>query len=216
MHCRAACWCCFFFFQAEDGIRDKLVTGVQTCALPIWPARDWGAVAALYPCRVGADAGAERPDWDRRCRALARRLWARGDRGMVSYGTPDSLHSYLGADLGDWARLAGGRDAADRVLGTMLDWRTASGGWPELFSRSQRDYGRNLPPHATSAAAFLTLVRNALVCDEGTSLMLTLGAREAWWRGAKLSGAPTRWGVLDVTFVRGGGWRHAPARRGRG
>src|SRR2546425_5530635 len=29
----------FFFFQAEDGIRDKLVTGVQTCALPIWLRR---------------------------------------------------------------------------------------------------------------------------------------------------------------------------------
>src|SRR2546427_8220517 len=29
----------FFFFQAEDGIRDLTVTGVQTCALPIWPAR---------------------------------------------------------------------------------------------------------------------------------------------------------------------------------
>src|SRR5438874_8235882 len=26
----------FFFFQAEDGIRDLYVTGVQTCALPIW------------------------------------------------------------------------------------------------------------------------------------------------------------------------------------
>src|SRR5207244_8568351 len=26
------------FFQAEDGIRDDLVTGVQTCALPIWAA----------------------------------------------------------------------------------------------------------------------------------------------------------------------------------
>src|SRR5207248_8684106 len=25
----------FFFFQAEDGIRDRTVTGVQTCALPI-------------------------------------------------------------------------------------------------------------------------------------------------------------------------------------
>src|SRR6266513_3262891 len=25
-----------FFFQAEDGIRDRNVTGVQTCALPIW------------------------------------------------------------------------------------------------------------------------------------------------------------------------------------
>src|SRR2546425_7865774 len=32
----------FFFFQAEDGIRDKLVTGVQTCALPILR---WGATA---------------------------------------------------------------------------------------------------------------------------------------------------------------------------
>src|SRR5204863_6509381 len=28
----------FFFFQAEDGIRDLYVTGVQTCALPIWVA----------------------------------------------------------------------------------------------------------------------------------------------------------------------------------
>src|SRR5699024_11947955 len=27
----------FFFFQAEDGIRDRNVTGVQTCALPILP-----------------------------------------------------------------------------------------------------------------------------------------------------------------------------------
>src|ERR1035437_10401581 len=37
-----------FFFQAEDGIRDIGVTGVQTCALPIWaddPATD---VIALY------------------------------------------------------------------------------------------------------------------------------------------------------------------------
>src|SRR3989440_8408010 len=29
----------FFFFQAEDGIRDLIVTGVQTCALPIWLER---------------------------------------------------------------------------------------------------------------------------------------------------------------------------------
>src|SRR4030066_346646 len=29
------CFVFFFFFQAEDGIRDSSVTGVQTCALPI-------------------------------------------------------------------------------------------------------------------------------------------------------------------------------------
>src|SRR5260221_1653630 len=32
---RWVCSCVFFFFQAEDGIRDHCVTGVQTCALPI-------------------------------------------------------------------------------------------------------------------------------------------------------------------------------------
>src|SRR5207249_8851138 len=30
----------FFFFQAEDGIRDRNVTGVQTCALPIFRAQE--------------------------------------------------------------------------------------------------------------------------------------------------------------------------------
>src|SRR2546430_7195046 len=30
----------FFFFQAEDGIRDLTVTGVQTCALPISEGRE--------------------------------------------------------------------------------------------------------------------------------------------------------------------------------
>src|SRR5205823_7232841 len=35
-----------FFFQAEDGIRDKLVTGVQTCALPIF---DYKRTRLPYP-----------------------------------------------------------------------------------------------------------------------------------------------------------------------
>src|SRR5690606_41032886 len=38
--------CCFFFFQAEDGIRDFHVTGVQTCALPIWASASWPATSA--------------------------------------------------------------------------------------------------------------------------------------------------------------------------
>src|SRR6266487_5417145 len=36
---------CFFFFQAEDGIRDGRVTGVQTCALPIYAAASAGSFA---------------------------------------------------------------------------------------------------------------------------------------------------------------------------
>src|SRR5690606_40887621 len=36
----------YFFFQAEDGIRDFHVTGVQTCALPISAAGGGGAAGA--------------------------------------------------------------------------------------------------------------------------------------------------------------------------
>src|SRR5687768_18597268 len=37
--------CCCFLFQAEDGIRDVAVTGVQTCALPI----SGGPLPPLFP-----------------------------------------------------------------------------------------------------------------------------------------------------------------------
>src|SRR5690606_8214924 len=41
---------CFFFFQAEDGIRDFHVTGVQTCALPIWTKKfNFSTIDALAP-----------------------------------------------------------------------------------------------------------------------------------------------------------------------
>src|SRR2546421_3824449 len=51
---------CFFFFQAEDGIRDLIVTGVQTCALPIFDGPDsirqrWGRITGLpFGARGGA------------------------------------------------------------------------------------------------------------------------------------------------------------------
>src|SRR2546426_6147425 len=46
----------FFFFQAEDGIRDYKVTGVQTCALPISPAE-------IRAARRGWDRGPPRCLW---------------------------------------------------------------------------------------------------------------------------------------------------------
>src|SRR5690606_774933 len=47
-----------FFFQAEDGIRDFHVTGVQTCALPIYLGRDVLS-RLIYGCRIAVIAAAE-------------------------------------------------------------------------------------------------------------------------------------------------------------
>src|SRR2546430_11110776 len=46
----------FFFFQAEDGIRDLTVTGVQTCALPIFVGSPWQVRIHPSPTSSGVSA----------------------------------------------------------------------------------------------------------------------------------------------------------------
>src|SRR3712207_7271545 len=54
-----------FFFQAEDGIRDIGVTGVQTCALPILAERHGSAVLEVQDTGVGVSAGEQQLLFDR-------------------------------------------------------------------------------------------------------------------------------------------------------
>src|SRR5260370_16146042 len=67
----------FFFFQAEDGIRDSSVTGVQTCALPIFRP-------SLLRSAVPPDSGASRTGTDARSRFPV----AGADRRLLSVPTP--------------------------------------------------------------------------------------------------------------------------------
>src|SRR5262249_59000859 len=91
----------FFFFQAEDGIRDWSVTGVQTCALPIWPGRRRepfrgpGAAAAAGRCGSGqsdGDAALGVPEADELSRStITFSSWKIGrascrERGEISVG----------------------------------------------------------------------------------------------------------------------------------
>src|SRR5438034_9288650 len=75
-------FCFFFFFQAEDGIRDHCVTGVQTCALPI----SWGGAggcatsAASRSCWRATSCPGFRPprSEERRVGKECRSRWAAG------------------------------------------------------------------------------------------------------------------------------------------
>ncbi len=167
---------------------------------PSWqgPGTDWGNLAVGYPCRV-------LPPDDPRLLAMARRYWAAtGGAGLGHYRDPDAAHTYVAADLGTWALVSGHRAIADSVLAASLAWRSAGGGAAEIFSRSKRDFGVNYPPHPTAAAALIALVRNSLLYDDADVLQLTLGARTAWWTGSRVRRAPTRWGLIDLSFAREG------------
>src|SRR5438309_3733697 len=64
-----------FFFQAEDGIRDGTVTGVQTCALPIWRPGSWGMPPASRRRRcAAASTGCSRSE-ERRVGKECRSWW---------------------------------------------------------------------------------------------------------------------------------------------
>src|SRR3989442_10977743 len=81
----------FFFFQAEDGIRDADVTGVQTCALPIsspLPARlaarpRSGCRALRHRRRAASRAGRGDGARAHRAQGLAGPLESLGDRKSV-------------------------------------------------------------------------------------------------------------------------------------
>src|SRR5256885_7909336 len=89
-------WCVLldFFFQAEDGIRDYKVTGVQTCALPIWPRPDRRRLVADH--QGGRGSGRERLSrllrsgirWRRQRSSerlrLAARRWSRSPKDRKS------------------------------------------------------------------------------------------------------------------------------------
>src|SRR6266404_3312701 len=106
----------FFFFKAEDGIRDKLVTGVQTCALPIlaWfntdketlaPATRVGGARGVLAGFVAGDRGVYH--------SLHRRPRERGDpQPPMCVVTPSCGHSYRKTQSGGYGSRvpAQGRD----------------------------------------------------------------------------------------------------------
>src|SRR5438270_12049578 len=90
-----------FFFQAEDGIRDLTVTGVQTCALPISdlrPCVDRTKIWDEERPRVKAEYEQRMQDW----REAAEKAKAEGARAPSEPRVPDALReSRIAASLYD-------------------------------------------------------------------------------------------------------------------
>jgi hypothetical protein len=165
---------------------------------PSWQGvgRDWGNLAAGYPTQA-LELG------DARLAGLARRVWSRsGGPGLIHYGSLDTLHSYVGADLAQWALLSGRADEARAYLADLLAHSSSTLGQAELFSRTSGGFGTNLPPHATAAASLVDLMRNMVVCDARDTLELALGGDARTWSGTRFEHAPTRFGVIDVALER--------------
>src|SRR5437667_8023194 len=97
----------FFFFQAEDGIRDRDVTGVQTCALPI--------SAALAVVEVVADRAVSPCPWTR---AVRHYLLGR-ERSSTPAEVKEEI-AYLGAERQDRYQRYGWNMAVERIVGTGL------------------------------------------------------------------------------------------------
>ncbi|MCC6650566.1 MAG: hypothetical protein IT348_05410, partial [Candidatus Eisenbacteria bacterium] len=156
---------------------------------PSWAGvgRDWGN------CYVGFPTGVL-PAQSGRLADLAERLWARSGLHMVSYGTPDSLHTYLGSDLAVWALLAERPADARASLADLLAHSSSTLGQAEIFSSHTRDFGANLPPHGTAAAQLVELVRDMIVMDVRDTIDVAAGGDLSWWAGTTLMRMPTRFG----------------------
>src|SRR5205823_9301926 len=77
------------FFQAEDGIRDKLVTGVQTCALPISQSDDYLRMWIVLIARITQEI--------RKSGLLHSPSVVKGLRGLAIVGRDRSLPGGQGA-----------------------------------------------------------------------------------------------------------------------
>src|SRR5205823_11952977 len=126
----------FFFFQAEDGIRDKLVTGVQTCALPIYPPRSRRRTAAR---RRRRSDGAPRDRWRatlRRPRVLLRSAEREPDARL---GAADRRRS--GTAQADRSPVARAVRPVGRSRRAAQHLRTAAGdrAGSRIASRSNRE-----------------------------------------------------------------------------
>src|SRR2546429_6574255 len=113
----------FFFFQAEDGIRDVAVTGVQTCALPI-PSPYFAGPGGYLGTFMAWDAATGRKVWENKepFPTWSGAVVTAGD--VAFYGTLDGWFKWVDAKTG---KLLSKFKVGSGVVGNPITYRGPDG-----------------------------------------------------------------------------------------
>jgi len=172
--------------------------------------QDWGNYWAAYPAQPFS------PTDPLVTRTIAH---ARSEfrEGIATYGDPKMLHAYLGFRILETQLERS--EPSDVVQGfySELAHTTSTGASFEtsLLPFSDRTIDLSTVPHGWWAAEYVTLLRNMLLREEGSGVVLMSALSPSWLKSGQVvgvHGAPTTFGTVDFTLAtRAGGatlsWR---------
>jgi hypothetical protein len=138
--------------------------------------QDWGNLWAVYPEQVVMGAG------DPAETATIRHARAHFREGIATYLNGRVLHDYLGFRVFESELLRGEQPEVVDGLYSELAHTTATNGGFEtgVRRRGRRDIDENLAPHGWFAAEYVVLLRNMLVRERGTDLVLMSALSPSW------------------------------------
>src|SRR3712207_3299331 len=131
----------FFFFQAEDGIRDIGVTGVQTCALPIFETREW-LDSLDYVLQSGGPAKVQRL-----LRELTLHATENGVHLPFSANTP-----YINTISADEQALMPGNPDIERRIKSLVRWNALA--MVVRANKKEEGIGGHISTYASAATLY--------------------------------------------------------------
>src|SRR5437667_5902842 len=183
----------FFFFQAEDGIRDRDVTGVQTCALPIWKVQ---VVSEFRRAEDLHDSTPTEPDAHDELRLDGYRIDASITKGL-GFSAAATIRLTPRRPGLRWARF---KRLAALQVGTVRD--DTGGAGPLTFYRTKKSsalWVRLEPPSRTGETRSLRVVYHGDLIGF-TSVMQDIAQ---WWPGrvrARLPRVLDRWYYVKSSY----------------